>query len=490
LAETDEQAPDLAIPGGRRLTEPDLPASEPEPESETGNPPPSTDWEAHRSTRRSHPALAAQDDADAPDRRSSPTGAAPPRDDARASDPLESGRTEISELITRIATYKRNRDAPVTDSDRSPRLPLGEFPQPRDRRIAQFTFATDAGGRIEWADSDAAPMVVGARLVAVPVLGSTALHGAIERAFSQRQPIIQAEAGLEGAPAISGEWIVDAQPRFSEEGNFTGYVGRFRRPVESIAAGSDRATREADRIRQLLHELRTPVTAVQGYAEVIQQQLFGPAPHEYRALAAEIAADGARILAGFEQLDRLARLEGRIADLDPGESDLASHARSTVRQLAQVLGPRMAGITLAIDEGAQTHVPLDAVDIEMILWRMLATLGGGCDNGEQLCAQLTSDADQVRLACDLPARLRDDGDIFTTNTQPVHGSIQAGLFGAGFALRLARAEASSAGGDLLREGRRIVLCLPLIDAGRVDDPQESATDEGFGLTVRGEGHSS
>ena len=58
----------------------------------------------------------------------------------------------------------------------------------------------------------------------------------------------------------------------------------------------------------MLHELRTPVNAIQGFAEVIQQQLFGPTPHEYRALAAGIAGDAARILSAFEELDRLAGL--------------------------------------------------------------------------------------------------------------------------------------------------------------------------------------
>jgi hypothetical protein len=43
--------------------------------------------------------------------------------------------------------------------------------------------------------------------------------------------------------------------------------------------------------------------------------------------------------------------------------------------------------------------------------------------------------------------------------------VSAGVFGAGFALRLARAEARAAGGDLLREGDALVLTLPrLTDA--------------------------
>src|SRR3546814_16785415 len=61
------------------------------------------------------------------------------------------------------------------------------------------------------------------------------------------------------APAIEGQWIVDAQPRFSgASGHFQGYIGRFRRPAPDVVELTPQA-REAERIRQLLHELRTPV---------------------------------------------------------------------------------------------------------------------------------------------------------------------------------------------------------------------------------------
>ena len=168
--------------------------------------------------------------------------------------------------------------------------------------------------------------------------------------------------GRIAASAISGEWTLDAQPGFSFEGHFTGYVGRLRRPLTNPEQPVPAEAREADRIRQLLHELRTPVTAVQGYAEVIQQQLFGPAPHEYRALAAAIAADAARILAGFDELDRLARLETGALGIEPGEADIARLTRRIVDQLAPVLAAREAGIALALTPDASLLAGCDSDD--------------------------------------------------------------------------------------------------------------------------------
>ena len=384
---------------------------------------------------------------------------------ASVADRDETGRSEISALVERIAQFRRERSESAGEADLSPRLPLGELPELPERPIAGFGFAADAAGRIEWATPEVAPMVIGTRLVAPRAPDGTPADS-IGRAFARRQPISSASFVLQGAPAIAGQWTLDAQPGFSLEGHFTGYVGRLRRALGDAAQPPAPEAREADRIRQLLHELRTPVTAVQGYAEVIQQQLFGPAPHEYRALAAAIAADAAHILAGFEELDRLARLETGAMGIEPGEADLAALVQRICDQLGPVLDTREAGIALATAPHASLLVPCDGEDAEALLWRLLASIAAACGAGERLAAQLSPVLHQggalARLACTLPAELAREDDIFSATVRASGGSINAGLFGAGFAFRLARAEARAAGGALEREGDALVLTLPLL----------------------------
>lgn len=377
----------------------------------------------------------------------------------------DSGRTEISALVERIAQYRKARGSSPLDTEQSPRLPLGELPDRPERAITGFGFAADTNGRIGWAVAEAAPMVIGTRLFAAqPGAGD---EEALARAFARRQPITGSAIRLDGAPAIAGEWIVDAEPRFSEDGHFTGYVGRFRRVPDPATAAADRPeAREADRIRQLLHELRTPVTAVQGYAEVIQQQLFGPAPHEYRALAAAIAADAARILAGFEELDRLARLESGAMRIEAGEADLAALVRRTADQLAPVLDPQEAGLALAFAPDVALLVGLDPEDAEALVWRLLASLAAACAPGERIAVRLDPligpGDPAARLVCDLPARLVAQDNLFAATSRAGSNAINSGLFGTGFALRLARAEARAAGGSLRREGPALTLALPLV----------------------------
>jgi signal transduction histidine kinase len=392
---------------------------------------------------------------------------APPAPAARDRD--DTGRTEISALVERIAQFRKERGDNPLDLEQSPRLPLGELPVRAPRTVTSFGFAADTAGRIDWATGEVAPMVVGTRLFAAAAADDAA-SAARARAFARRQPIGGSAVTLAGAGAIAGAWIMDAEPRFSEDGHFTGYVGRLRRiPDAAAAAPSGPEAREADRIRQLLHELRTPVTAVQGYAEVIQQQLFGPAPHEYRALAAAIAADAARILAGFEELDRLARLETGAMRMEAGEADLAALVQRTAAQLDPVLGAQGAGLDPDFPATTQLLVALDPDDAEALVWRLLASLGAACGTGERIAVRLDpmiggGRAGMARLVCDLPAQLAGADNLFAATTRTGDSAINAGLFGTGFALRLARAEARAAGGGLTRNGSTLELTLPLLTA--------------------------
>ncbi len=379
--------------------------------------------------------------------------------DAAPAVPAIPDRSEgIRALVDRIEAFRKARRPAAPDAGDAPTLPLAGLENPPRRKpLDGFNFGTDSEGRIDWAEREVAPMVIGIDLAARQE-GDTPGED-FASAFVNRQPIRNAGIELRGAQAIEGFWIVDAAPRFTRnEGRFFGYVGRFRRAAEP---GDERARQGADRLRQLLHELRTPVNAMQGYAEVIQQQVFGPTPHEYRALAASIAGDSARILAGFDELDRLARLETGDLDLDPGASDFAAIARAQVSQLQTVLGPRVARFEADLGSEA-APLALAQAEAEMLAWRVLATLAGATGAGEAIALTLSVEGEQVALQAQLPAKLAAADNLFASELRSGGSTLSSGIFGAGFSLRLARAEARAAGGELVREEDRLVLILPLL----------------------------
>lgn len=380
---------------------------------------------------------------------------AEPEPEVALSSEAEAG---IGALVRRIEAFQRAR----RESGAAPRLPLGDTREPEPiRRTRGFDFATDVDGIVTWADPAMAPLVVGLRF-GTPRPGAVALlDEGSARALARRLPLRGGLAQLEGPPDIAGAWRIDAAPVF-ERGRFAGYEGRLRR-LAPAAPQARPATASSDRMRQLLHELRTPVGAIQGFAELIQQQLYGPAPNEYRALAAAVAVDAARLLAGFDEIDRLARLETGAAVLDQGRCRWDATLSGILRRIEGVLRPRSAGIELETNSGSFV-VGLTEADAQQLAWRLLATLAGALAPGELIDLMLSSNGTEAVLVADLPAALLDDGDLFAATTPAQQRALSAGMFGTGFTLRLARAEAAAAGGSLARHGDTLRLALPVLTA--------------------------
>jgi len=384
-----------------------------------------------------------------------------PTKEALAPSPQDSA---IGTLVKRIEAFRLARNGPPA-SPGSPRLPIDgdhidggqnddRHAGPTQHALAAFAFTTDADGRVDWADAGVAPMITGKRLGDETVPANLLMR---------HQPLRNLRAVLSGAPKIAGEWVLDAAPRFSAAGGqFYGYAGKFRRPAGNLGATPAANTNnEADRIRQLLHELRTPVNAIQGFSEIIQQQLFGPTPHEYRALAATIASDSARILAGFDELDRLARLETGALELEQGATDFRAMIERISAQLQETLTPRTAAFDISLDD-EPCLVALAPPECEALAWRLLASIATSVSAGETLQLVLEQDAAHARLCCQLPASLSGADDVFSASARTVAGSLSAGMFGPGFALRLAWAEARGAGGDLTRVENWLMLSLPIL----------------------------
>lgn len=372
------------------------------------------------------------------------------------------GAREIAAIVRRIEAFRRTRQAATRQFETSassleaaPHLPMRELaseaPAP-----TQIRFATSVQGRFVGADAPYAPMLAGLPLGREDRFAAARCDARTARSASQRRPIRSGRISIDGGSAVSGAWRIDATPRFaSEGGRFLGYSGVLRRPAaEPVAAEAP-----ADRLGQLLHELKTPVNAIQGFAELIQQQIFGPTPHRYRGLAASIAADSASVLAGFDDIDRLVRLEtGRGGDLS-GQSDITAVLERLLGQLKA--GAAARNVTFAFEAAGPAIVALAEGELERTLWRVLALLASEALPGEVLSLDLAARHDAIELGFTLPAAMaaRDDAALFSV--EPEDGMPPAyGLLGGGFALRLAHAEAKTIGGGLFREGARLVLRLP------------------------------
>ena len=379
----------------------------------------------------------------------------------------------IGAIVRRIEAFRRNRQAGTRqfaeatgaraagESAADPRLPLldSDRPDPERNDLAvparAMHFASDARGRIVWADDGFAAAMVGLPFGANDPLAPARCDRASARAIRQRRPLRHGRVEIDGAPPVAGVWRVDAAPQFDRAGGrFTGYRGVLRRPSKADLGADPAADDPADRLRQLLHELRTPINAIQGFAELIQQQLFGPTPHQYRSLAAGIAGDSAAILAGFEEIDLLVRLEtGQASEAGSGnEADSTTDLAALIERLIGLIAPSLAprDVRFEFDAAGQAQVALAEGTAERLVWRLLATLAAATAPGEPIALELAASGEAVELWLALPAALAacDSAALFKVAAAHTGSPFAPGLLGGGFALRLARAEARAAGGAL------------------------------------------
>jgi signal transduction histidine kinase len=392
----------------------------------------------------------------------------PPPAPAQEAPAARTGASEpnggIGALVRRIEAFQQARRGSAAVA---PRLPLDIGELMAEAALPEgFDFSTDPSGQVDWADPQVAPLLVGLRLVG----GSAPLCDRVSDLALRRRGVVTAgRVELPGAEGVAGAWRLDAVPRFdAETGIFRGHVGRMRRP--HVSADEARADTAGERMRQVLHELRTPVNAIQGFAEIIQQQLFGPAPNTYRALAGAIGVDAARLLAGFDEIDRLARLESAALALSTDGCNFRVVVESTLRRLEGVTRPRSAHLRL-LTSGEVFTIGLGQEDGALLAWRLLASLAGSLAAGEVVELALRGDARGIELETELPVSLAGEENLFAAGTRSEGAAVTAGMFGAGFTLRLARAEAEAAGGSLTLRGESLLLALPSLTGAAPDHSQ-------------------
>jgi two-component system, OmpR family, sensor kinase len=405
-----------------------------------------------------------------------------------ATAPLAEAAAEdgIGAIVRRIEAFRRKRESAPAEAPRAdglaPLLPFGEEHHPPRKVPRAIDLRTDAEGQIVHASIDPPGMLIGSQMFSDATDAPVRCDAAMAHAFRHRQPVDAGQIAIEGAELVAGSWQADGTPVFARDGGrFTGYLIRLRRPASRAAQAEpasappvrSTATAEADRLRQLLHELRTPINAIQGFAEMIQSQVFGTTPHQYRAMAASIAADAAQMLAGFEEIERLVKLESRTLAIDPGTTDAAALVARLVEQVSPVLSARNVRLAVAMPP-QPVPVGFAAAEIERSVWRLLSVVATTAAPGERITIALEQGSSFAPLAITLPAALDklDDAALFAPDAPLGAGSLSASaLLGNGFALRLARAEFSAGGGNLVREAGRLVVNLPL---AATDQPMQAS----------------
>ena len=389
-----------------------------------------------------HPALA---------RRASAT---PPLPAPPPAVPATTDMPSISQLLDRLEKLSAQRAEPVRVAELAiaPPVPRPAAPTSNSPEATSlFRWECGPGGNIGWVDGAPRGALVGRSIArAMPDEG---VDRDVERAFARRAPFRDASLALPDVGVVAGRWLISGVPAFAQgDGRFVGYRGIARR-AEALAApvvAARPGPLDPAALRELVHEIKTPLNAIIGFAEIIDGQYLGPAQSGYRARAAEIVVQAQILLAGVDDLDFAARLRGRDAG-DSSTSDFAEFFAPFAEKLRDAAAA--LGVTLAVD--APPHEGLCSLDRELaerLLDRFTGAVLAAASAGETL-----------RLAV-----RREDGFCALRLSRPraLEGLSEAALLGgtdggADFSLRMVVGLAHIVGGKLAADGSDLVLRMPM-----------------------------
>jgi signal transduction histidine kinase len=359
--------------------------------------------------------------------------------------------TSLSDVVARIERRRRSREQQAGPGTAA--APPGA--------PALFRWECGPSGDIAWIEGAPRGALIGRSIATARTQAGDGVDAEVARAFALRAPFRDALLSLPGDGLVSGEWKISGVPAFEPaDGRFAGYRGVAIRDLPPPSAQPSVASEilaDPDSLRELVHEIKTPLNAIIGFAEIIDGQFLGPADRRYRERAGEIVGQARLLLGAIDDLDFAAKIhsvteqQGRRADLSEQLESLAASLRELAEKrgvgLEIVRGPRMSPCAIEPELA------------DRLLYRLCLALVEHSESGERLRLSLEQNGDYCRFSISRPAALRGIGDEQLFDPRPVGAGEDLAL-GIGFALRLVRGLARIAGGDLVTSAAGITLLVP------------------------------
>ena len=332
----------------------------------------------------------------------------------------------ISEVVARVERLRQAREAGAVPATPSP--PVEENPM-------LFRWECNESGEIEWVDGAPRGALVGQSIAQTGLEGG--VDRSVERAFAARAPFHEGILELTRGGAVGGTWKISGVPAFEPaSGRFAGYRGVAERSGRTVGAHGAKQAEGADSLRELAHEIKTPLNAIIGFAEIISGEYLGPAQGSYKERANEIVVQARLLLGAIEDLDLAAKLRSHNG---LSRAELSDSLARTWEEIDRQAGLR--GVKVAVAGGDEpARCALDPLLMQRLVERLATAVIGCARDGETLTFRIGSDADFCILAVSRPSAL--DGCDLAPDRNRRSGD------GPTLPLRLVMGLARTAGGEL------------------------------------------
>ena len=321
---------------------------------------------------------------------------------------------------------------------------------------ALFRWECGPSGELAWVEGAPRGALIG-RSIARPIESDgDKVDQEVARAFALRAPFRDGLMTLAAGGPVSGDWKISGVPAFDPaDGRFAGYRGVALREIAVPGAAREskpptELLADPDSVRELVHEIKTPLNAIIGFAEIIEGQYLGPADRGYRQRAHEIVTQARLLLTAIDDLDFAAKVHSAGEERD--RVDLAGLVDREAPELRELGAKR--GIEVDVLRGRyEVSARVQAELADRLLFRLFGALADLSKKGERLELSTEMANDGARILISRPTSLSavTDSDLFEGASNGMPGA---------FTLRLVRGLARIAGGDLAIARDTFVLNFP------------------------------
>lgn len=276
---------------------------------------------------------------------------------------------------------------------------------------------------------------------------------AIWAAFSRRRP-------FRGIDAVVGDrgCLLSGVPFFERgSGRFLGYRGTG----QCVASGGLFGTgASSESLAKVAHEVRSPLNAIMGFAQMIESETLGAAPEAYRRRAGAILDNANRLLGALDDLTDAARLDRGHWPVDPAAVDAGALIERIAERHRALAAARDVAIAVTVAPALPPALA-DERSLDRAIRRLLAAVIAVAEGGETLLLGVQRAGADVRLFLTRPCALDELTPERLLDTASVAGEgSDAPLLGLGFGLRLVRQLAEAMDGAFAIEPHRFTLTLP------------------------------
>jgi len=274
-----------------------------------------------------------------------------------------------------------------------------------------------------------------------------------------------------------GAYWIGLVPEMATQDDHDTFEARLSEALENLEQAKVDLSDRTAFFAGLGHDLKTPLNAILGFADLMKAEVRGPLPDAYKDYPAIIHESGQDLMLLVDDILDLAKAEASGHKLDMEPIDLVASAASVVRQLEDQA--ERVGVKLSLKETAEVWAEADARAVRQI-WQNLIS---NAIKYSQQGGTVTLSASKVSGAVALTVKDRGAGmdreDLAVIAKPFAQGSNAKGRAGTGLGLAVVHRFATLHGGKVVIDsekgkGTQVRVTLPALDTSRLDGLEDAA----------------